>query len=67
MNKTITVKNVDVSLLRRQKQELYYIIMNPRIHRMSDKTYDALHGLLHFLDACTDAADNVKWRDTNES
>lgn len=50
---------MDMYLLHKQKQELYYVVMNPRIHRMSDKTYDALRGLLHFLDACTDAVDVV--------
>jgi hypothetical protein len=54
-NKTITVKNVDIDLLREQHSLL--ISLREFTCKPEFSLYKTLSGLIHFLDACIDAAD----------
>ena len=53
-NKTITVENVDIDLLRDQRGTLLQI---RKTYLQPSLTTERLSGLIHFLDACIDAAD----------
>lgn len=53
INKTITVKNVDIDLLKEQREYLIAL----RNHYQRTETHMHLSGMIHFLDACIDAAE----------
>lgn len=57
MNQTITVKNVDIDLLREQQESL--ITLNRTIlgYQLNSHQQDCIDGVINFLDACIDAAE----------
>jgi len=57
MNQTIVIYNVDIDLLREQQEALLTLDRTVLAYQTNPHQQDCIDGLINFLDACIDAAE----------
>lgn len=55
--KTVTISNVDITLLKKQKLALVGIAMSKDFHQLTTKQVNAIDGIVNLLDAIQDEAE----------
>jgi hypothetical protein len=56
--------DMDIQKLKIQKQQLFNLISNYRVHRLTDKQYDDFNELIYFLDICEIAYEENELNET---
>jgi len=64
--KSLVLKNVDIELLKKQKEELVSAAHDPALEDYQGGFREALQGVIHLLDAISDADDDGKTLDDLE-